>query len=201
MVKHMPTMWETLVQSLGQEALLEKEMASHSSILAWNIPWRYSRNLLGHSLWGCKELDTTEWLHFTSNYGGGIEDNGDLPQKIPCLYCYSPRPNPAAGLHWPTPSLEIPGHPQARLVGSLSFLLGPGAQGSVVPSKNLFPVLCKYWQLYGGLNGGLLQEDLCHTHTQSPRPCGRPLLTHTSTGDTQTQFCLSLWGVPGSWCA
>ena len=32
-------MWETLVQSLGQEDLPEKEMATHSSILAWKIPW------------------------------------------------------------------------------------------------------------------------------------------------------------------
>ena len=32
-------MWETQVQSLGQEDLLEKEMATHSSILAWKIPW------------------------------------------------------------------------------------------------------------------------------------------------------------------
>ena len=39
MVKHLPTMWETQVQSLGQEDLLEKEMATHSSILAWKIPW------------------------------------------------------------------------------------------------------------------------------------------------------------------
>ena len=38
-VKHLPTMWETRVQSLGQEDLLEKEMATHSSILAWKIPW------------------------------------------------------------------------------------------------------------------------------------------------------------------
>ena len=38
-VKHLPTMWETWVQSLGQEDLLEKEMAPHSSILAWKIPW------------------------------------------------------------------------------------------------------------------------------------------------------------------
>ena len=34
----MPTMWETQVQSLGQEDLLKKEMATHSSILAWKIP-------------------------------------------------------------------------------------------------------------------------------------------------------------------
>ena len=39
MIKHLPTMPETWVQSLGQEDLLEKEMATHSSILAWKIPW------------------------------------------------------------------------------------------------------------------------------------------------------------------
>ena len=39
MVKHLPTMQETRVQSLGQEDLLGKEMATHSSTLAWKIPW------------------------------------------------------------------------------------------------------------------------------------------------------------------
>ena len=66
-----------------------------------------------------------------------------------------------------------------------------------------FPVLCKFWRLYDGVNGDLLQEGLCHTQvccTQSPYPCGSPLLTRTSTGDAQTQFHLSLCGVPGSWC-
>ena len=38
-VKHLLTMRETRVQSLGREDLLEKEMANHSSILAWRIPW------------------------------------------------------------------------------------------------------------------------------------------------------------------
>ena len=38
MVKRLPTMWDTQVQSLGWEDLLEKEMATHSSILAWKIP-------------------------------------------------------------------------------------------------------------------------------------------------------------------
>ena len=38
-LKHLPAMQETWVQSLGQEDLLEKEMATHSSILAWRIPW------------------------------------------------------------------------------------------------------------------------------------------------------------------
>ena len=39
MVKHLPAMWETWVQSLGQEDPLEKEMATHSSTFAWKIPW------------------------------------------------------------------------------------------------------------------------------------------------------------------
>ena len=39
MVKRLPTMQETWVQSLGWEDLLEKEMSTHSSILAWKIPW------------------------------------------------------------------------------------------------------------------------------------------------------------------
>ena len=38
-VKRLPIMWKTWVRSLGREDLLEKEMASHSSILAWKIPW------------------------------------------------------------------------------------------------------------------------------------------------------------------
>ena len=39
MVKHLPAVQETWVQSLGREDPVEKEMATHSSILAWRIPW------------------------------------------------------------------------------------------------------------------------------------------------------------------
>ena len=39
MVKHLPTMLETWVRMLGWEDFLEKEMATHSGILAWRIPW------------------------------------------------------------------------------------------------------------------------------------------------------------------
>ena len=38
-VKRLPAMWEIWVQSLGQEDPLEREMATHSSIPAWRIPW------------------------------------------------------------------------------------------------------------------------------------------------------------------
>ena len=122
-------------------------------------------------------------------------------------------PNPAAGHRRPTPLPETPGHSLASLGQSLvgSLLLSAGSwctqgfvcalqeSGKSVPSKSL----CKFWQLYGGVNGDLLQEGLCHTQaccTQSPSPCSRPLLTCTSAGDTQTPLWLSLYGVSGSWC-
>ena len=45
---NLPAIQETWVQSLGWEDLLEKEMATHSSIIAWEIPWT-QRNLVGYS--------------------------------------------------------------------------------------------------------------------------------------------------------
>ena len=52
-------MQETLVQSLGQENPLEEEMATHISILAWEIPWTEEPG--GLQSMGCKESDTTEY--------------------------------------------------------------------------------------------------------------------------------------------
>ena len=70
-VKHLPTMRETRVQSLGREDPLEKEMATHSSILAWKIPWTEEPGCLlsmgsqrvGH--------DWATSLHFTSSCVAG----------------------------------------------------------------------------------------------------------------------------------
>ena len=59
-VKNLPTMWETWVWSLDQEEPLEREMATHSSILAWRIPW--IEEPAGLHPWGRKELDPTEQL-------------------------------------------------------------------------------------------------------------------------------------------
>ena len=58
-LKHLPAMWETWVQSLGQEDPLEKEMATHSIILAWRIPWTEEPGGL-YTPWGRKESDSTE---------------------------------------------------------------------------------------------------------------------------------------------
>ena len=67
MVKRLPTVRETQVQSLGREDLLEKGMATHSSIPAWKIPWMEESGRL-YSPWGRKESDTTERLHFPFHF-------------------------------------------------------------------------------------------------------------------------------------
>ena len=59
-VKNLPAMQETKVQSLGQENPLDKGIATHSSILAWRILW--TEEPCRPQSMVCKELDTTEWL-------------------------------------------------------------------------------------------------------------------------------------------
>ena len=112
-----------------------------------------------------------------------------------------------AGHHWPRPPPGTLGHSWASLDQSLLGVTAPFSCVLVCtrfcscPQESVSLVLCKFWQLYCGVNSDLLQEGLCHTQvccTQSPCPCDRPLLTCTSSGDTQTQFWLSLCGVSGS---
>ena len=55
-IKKLPAMWKTQVQSLGQEDPQEKGMATHSSILAWRIPWTEEPGRLQSM--GAQELDT-----------------------------------------------------------------------------------------------------------------------------------------------
>ena len=93
---------------------------------------------------------------------------------------------------------KTPGHSQASLVslswGHCSFLLGPGVHKVLfVPFNSLFPQ-----SRVRSLGSTLGLKGLCHI--QSSYPCGSPLLTRVSTGNTQTQFCLSLCGVSGPWC-
>ena len=63
-IKSLPAMQETQVRSLGWEDPLEKVMATYSRNLAWKIPWMEEPGR--YSPWGCKELDTTEQLHFSN---------------------------------------------------------------------------------------------------------------------------------------
>ena len=161
-------------------------------VLFWEGRAMLSKSLFQFSVdgWGCVP---SLLFDLRPNYG---EDNGDLHQKVLCTHCCTQHPQPCSRL-WPLThsSATTPGHSWASLgqylVGSL--LLSPGSwctQGFVCAIlESVSPVLWKFWWLYGGINGDLLEEGLCHTQvycTQSSYPCNSPPLTHTSTGDTQT---------------
>ena len=124
-----------------------------------------------------------------ANYGGGDEDNGDLLQKIPCMCWYTQCPQPCSR---PPPTHASAGDSWTLTGKSGSVSCGVTAPSSGIlvhtrfclcPLRAYFTVLCKFGQLYGGVNSYLLQEHLCHDQvccTQGPCPCGSPLLTHTS---------------------
>ena len=76
-LKNLPPMQETQVQSLGQEDSLEKEMAIHSGILAWRIPWMETPSRLQSTV--RKELDLTEQLYFHFHF---IEVRGQWLYKF-----------------------------------------------------------------------------------------------------------------------
>ena len=124
------------------------------------------------------------------NYGGGNENNAILLQKIPCMHCCTqcsqcvsrPLPTHAStrdswtiiGKFWPVSCVVTA--PFSWVLVLTRFCL--------CPPKSVSPVLCKFWWLYDGVNGTLLQEGLCHTQvycTQSPCPYSSPLVTHTSS--------------------
>ena len=114
---------------------------------------------------------------------------------------------PACSKPRPTPLPQTPGFsgasPGQPLLGSL--LLSPGSQCAqsfvCALQESVSPVLCKCWRFYGGVNGDLLQEGLCHTQVYCIQsPCSSPLVICTSTGDTQTQFWFRPCGVSGFLC-
>ena len=128
----------------------------------------------------------------------------DLLQKVPCMHsfiqCLQPCSRPLLTHDSARDSWTLTGKSGSVSCGvtaALSWVL-VHTRLCVCSPRVYFPVLCKFWQLYGGVNGDLLQEGLCHTQascTQSPCPCGSPLLICTSAGFAQTQFWLSLWGL------
>ena len=91
-VKRLPARRETWVRFLGREDPLEKEMATYSSTLAWKIPWTEEPDRLQ----GVAK-SRTRMSDFTLLYcGGRNEDNGDLLQKVPCMFCYTQCPQPCS---------------------------------------------------------------------------------------------------------
>ena len=190
-----------LMEASWWERLTEGETESSSD--GWG---HAGKSLIQFSIdgWGCVP---SLLFDLRPNYDGGNEDNGNLLRKVPCTHCYTRCPQPcsspppthaSAGDSWTLTGKS--GSVSCGVIAPFSWVL-VHTRFCLCPPRVCFPVLCKFWQLYSGVNGDLLQEGLSHTQvccTQSPCPCGRPLLTRTSSGDTQTEFCLNLCEFSGS---
>ena len=143
-----------------------------------------SKSLILFSIdgWGCVP---SLLFDLRPNYGGCTEGNGYLLQKGPCTHCGTQCPLPCSR---PPPTRASARDAWTLTEKSGSVCCGATASFSWVlvhtgfclcPTRVCFPVLCKFWRLYGGVNGDLLQEGLCHTQvycTRSPCPCSRPRL-------------------------
>ena len=137
------------------------------------------------------------------NYGGGNEDNGDLPQKTPCMHCYSPCPQ-SCSRPPPTHTFTRDSWTPTGKSGTVSCGITAPFSWVLVhkvllcPPRDYFPVLYKFWQFYGGVNGDLLQDGLCHTTSAAPRApapwqfTADPYL-HRRCSDTV--LSQSLWGL------
>ena len=119
-------------------------------------------------------------------------------------------PDPTAGHCRATPLPEAPGHSQASLAQSLvgTLLLSPGSwctQSFVCAfQESVSPVLCKFWWLYGGVNGSTFKRAYATPRSAAPRASTTVAghcwsVIHRRHSNTQRQLWLSLCGV--SWYA
>ena len=122
-----------------------------------------------------------------------LAPSSGLLQKVPCTRCCTQCPLPCSRL----PLTHTSARDSWTLMDkSRSVSCGVTAPFSWVlvctrfclcPPRVCFPVLCKFWQLYGRVNGDLLQKVPCtHCCTQGPQLCSRPPLTHASAGGSWT---------------
>ena len=138
-----------------------------------------SKSLIQFSVdgWGCipSLLFYLGW-----NYGGSNEDNGNLLQKVPCTALLrsviqalqqataDPRLHPRL-----LDTYGKSGSVSCGITAPFSWVL-VCTRFCLCQPRVCFPFLCKFWLLYGGVNGDVLQEGLCHIQvfcTQSPCYC------------------------------
>ena len=109
------------------------------------------------------------------NYGGGDEDNGKLLQKVPYTHCCAQWPQPCSRpplTHASTrDSWTLMGKSESascRVTAPFFWVLVHTKFCLCLP-RVCFPVLCKFWWLYGGVNGNLLQEAYAVPRSTAPR--------------------------------
>ena len=123
-------------------------------------------------------------LRPNSTSGGGDKDNGDLPQKIPCMYCYTQCPQSCSR---PPLTHASPGDSWTPTGKSGAVSCGVTAPFFWVlvhkvlfcPPRVYFAGLCKYWELYGGVMATSSKRAYAIPKSAAPRASG-PAADHTS---------------------
>ena len=148
------------------------------------------------------QLCSISAVYLGKNYGGGNEDNGDLPQKIPCMYCYSPCPQPCTRpplTHAFTRASQTPTGKSP--VGSL--FLSPGSWCTRFCCA-LQESISQSYVSSGSSMVGLMVTSSKRTYAiltpRAPVPVAVPADPYLHRRHS-TQFCLSLCGILVSWCA
>ena len=141
------------------------------------------------------ELCSLPAIYLAPNYGGGNEDNGDLPQKIPCMYCYSPCSQPCSRppltQAFSRDSWTITGKSP---VGSMFLSLGSWCKRFCCALQES---ISQSYVSSGSSVVGLMATSSKRIYAipmpRAPVPVADHCLpTHTSTGDAQTQFSVSV---------
>ena len=154
MVKNLPTIQEMWVRSPGWEDSLEKGMSTHSSILAWRIPWTEEPGRL--SKWDRRELDMTEQLsfHFLHHFEALVISHVQFFATLWTVLCQTPlsmgffRQEYWSGLPFPPPR-ELPDPESTCLLCLLHcrWILYPLSHGGIhaVIISERCPPKCKPW--------------------------------------------------------
>ena len=133
------------------------------------------------------------------NYGGGNEDNGDRLQKVPACTATFSALSPAASHHDPRLCwrlLDTPGQVWVSLLwvtAPFSWVL-MCTSFCLCPQESISPILCTFWQLYGGPTGGLMPyPGLLHPESLLLQPSTADLYLHRRLSNTV--LSQSLWGL------
>ena len=188
-------MWETRIRDLGWEDQLEKGMAMCSSFLTWKISWIEEPGRLqfmgSQRVWHnwATSFSIPFWVsaHFVSpRWLSGKESACQCKSHKRCV-------SSIIKSRWPLKSVSLGGFliplPDPQVGKSFAY---PRTFLTVQEFiwYNCYAVCGSFTPWFsGGVSGHLLQQSWYHTqvcHTQSPCPCGSPLLNGTSVGETQT---------------
>ena len=149
-------------------------------------------------------LCSLPFIYLRPNYGGGNEDNGDLLQMVPCIHCYTQCPQPCSrppltcASAWDSWTLTgKSGSVSCGATAPFSWVL-VHTRFCLCPRRVYFPVLCKFWQLYGGLMATSSKKAYAipgSAASRAPAPAAGHCWPYFVRRHSNMVLAQSLWGL------